>query len=193
MTQCQMAVTKLFSFVKSKISTRLVVLMPLVLLLGLTVNVHGAGKSTQYALPEPVGRVVIEITGNIQNTNGKNSARFDYAMLEKVGLIDFLLDTPWTETGTRFEGVLTRRLLETVGAEGTEILAEAADGYSVTLPMSDLTEFDTMLALSMNGKKMRLRNKGPAWILYDADDRPDIVDAVLNSRMVWQLRRLDVR
>jgi len=67
------------------------------------------------------------------------------------------------------------------------------DGYVITIPLSDLTEFDTMLALSMDGERMRLRSKGPAWILYDNQNRPDTGDTVLQSRMVWQLRKLTIR
>lgn len=190
---CRFAFGKLHNFIISKFSTLSLALLTVSFLAGLTATVQIADSSASAALPDPTGRVVIEITGNIKYTNGENSARFDYLMLEKLGLVEITLDTPWTEPDTRFEGVLTRQLLEIVGAEGTEVIAEAADGYSVSLPISDLTGFDTLLALSMNGKKMRLRNKGPAWILYDTEDRPDVIDTVLNSRMVWQLRKLKIK
>lgn len=184
---------KLFHNVRSTFSTPFLAVLFLLIFTCLTATVQGADSSADITLPEPTGRVVIEVSGNIERTNGENSARFDYQMLEDLGLIEIKLDTPWTEPDTRFEGVLTRQLLEMVGAKGTEVLAEAADGYSISLPISDLIGFDTLLALSMNGKRMRLRNKGPAWILYDAKDRPNQIDTILNSRMVWQLRKLVVK
>jgi len=71
------------------------------------------------SLPQPEGRVLFEIHGNIEITNAEGSAQFDYAMLQDLGLVDKAINTPWTQEGTSFEGVLTRRLLERIGAKGT--------------------------------------------------------------------------
>lgn len=141
----------------------------------------------------PTGRVLVEIAGNIQHTNVEGTARFDYNMLESLGLVEKSIDTPWTLAGTLFDGVLTRSLLQHVGAKGQQVYAEAIDGYTITIPFNDLVGFGTLLALSMNGKRMSIRNKGPGWILYDNDDRPDVSETVLNSRMIWHLRKLTVQ
>ena len=83
--------------------------------------------------------------------------------------------------------------MEFIGASGSEILASAIDGYSIPIPLSDLADHDTILALQMDGNRMRVRNKGPAWIIYHPDDRPDITETMINSRMIWQLQSLEVR
>ena len=79
-----------------------------------------------------------------------------------------------------------------LGANGTWVRAIAANDYSVNLPLTDLTGFDTLLGLSQNGERMKLRDKGPLWLLYPSDSRPDEPDTAINKRMVWQLKSLHI-
>lgn len=169
--------------------------VPCRLLLGAVLAIAAtwmAAPATAQPLPEPTERVLLTISGNIERTNSPEGARFDFGMLQELGLVSRRIDTEWTEGGTVFEGVLTRTLLEHVGARGEWVRASAANDYSANVPLSDLTEHDTLLALSRDGKRMSLRDKGPAWILYDNRDRPPVSQNELNDRMVWQLKSLVV-
>ena len=151
-----------------------------------------AATASGSQLAKPTGQVILKIHGKLAHTNADDGAHFDYAMLKNLGLTEVSVDTPWTPAGTRFEGILSKTLLELVGAEGAEILAKAADGYTANIPFEDLAEHNTLLALSRNGERMRLKSKGPVWIVYPNEGRPDVVEATLNSRMVWQLKSLTV-
>ena len=152
----------------------------------------GAGPSLGGELPRPEGRVILTLTGAIANTNAPGRAELDYAMLEGIGLVTRAIDTPWTDAGSRFEGVPARALIDYVGASGRWVEAVAANDYRVDVPMSDLVEHDTLFALSRDGRRMRLRDKGPVWLLYDNEDRPDVDEQDLMARMVWQIRTLEV-
>lgn len=143
-------------------------------------------------LPRPEGKVILVIKGAIANTNAPGVAEFDYAMLENLGFVTEQVDTSWTPVGAVFEGVRTRKLLEFVGATGRRITATAANDYSVSLPLEDLAEYDTLLASSRDGVRLRLRDQGPLWLVYVPRDQPDEIQAVLNHRMVWQLNTLEV-
>jgi hypothetical protein len=50
-----------------------------------------------------------------------------------------------------------------------------------------------ILALSMDGRELSLRDKGPIWIVYPRDDHKELHDPVFNSRWIWQLDRLELR
>jgi hypothetical protein len=39
---------------------------------------------------------------------------------------------------------------------------------------------------------MRVREKGPIWLIYPWSARPELKTAVFNNRAIWQLRRLEV-
>jgi hypothetical protein len=144
------------------------------------------------ALPEPTGQVLLTITGDIERKNSEIGAQFDYDMLERLEFVEKNVITPWTEPESIFSGVLLRSLMEQVGASGNWVRAIAANDYSANIPLSDLTQFDTLLALSHNGKRMRLRDKGPLWLIYPNDSRPDKPESEINTRMVWQLVSLRV-
>jgi len=175
--------------------SRTFVLLVLSVLSVLSLGMSSQSIATVSASPlvKPTGKVILKIHGNLTHKNADDGAHFDYAMLEQLGLVEMSIDTPWTPVGTRFEGILSKTLLELIGAEGAEVLAEAVDGYSKKIPLEDLTSYDTLLALRMDGKRMRLKNKGPLWIVYPNDGRPDVIESTLNSRMVWQLRSLTIR
>jgi hypothetical protein len=54
-----------------------------------------------------------------------------------------------------FEGVRARRLMEAVGARGTEVEARALNDYIEVIPIDDFHRYDVLLAVRMNGQLMR--------------------------------------
>lgn len=144
-------------------------------------------------LPAATGKVLLTISGDISNSNSDKGAEFDYAMLAQLGLIEKQIDTPWTDADSVFTGVLTRKLLELVGANGKWVRAGAANDYSINLPLNDLVQFDTLLGLALNGERLGLRSKGPVWLVYPNDSRPAEPQTEINKRMVWQLTSLQIK
>lgn len=115
----------------------------------------------------------------------------DYKKLEALGLQDITTSTPWTEGKTTFSGVSAAELMRQAGATGQTVVAVALNDYSERIPLSDFEQHRVLLAIKLDGKRMRVRDKGPIWIIYPdaaADhDRQDI-----RARMVWQLKELRV-
>jgi hypothetical protein len=100
--------------------------------------------------------------------------------------------TPWTDGPVRFSGVLARDLLGALAVQGERILAGALNGYRAEIPMSDLRERDVLLATRMNGAAMRIRDKGPVWVIYPASGHR-LQSPKERGKMVWQLRTLEIR
>src|SRR5687767_11080100 len=105
-------------------------------------------------LEAPQGPAALSVTGTIANTNGPGCADFDIANLERLGLSRLATWTPWTEGEIEFEGILARRLMEAVGAQGTQVHATALNGYEHTIPLGDFEDYDVLLAFRMNGALM---------------------------------------
>lgn len=145
------------------------------------------------ALPQPTGKVLLRITGNIERTNVDGEAHFDRAMIKTLPLSTLETSTVVTDGVKRFKGVLMRDLLDAVGAEGTIVTASALNDYVVDIPVTDFGEFDVLLAFRMDGKQLTRRDKGPFWIIYPRDDFKVLQDIRYDSLWVWQLNRLDVR
>lgn len=144
------------------------------------------------ALEAPTGPVILTVSGAIRNTNADGGADFDRAMLERIGISEMTTITPWTEGEITFGGVLARDLLSAVGAEGNEVRAIALNDYSSDIPFSDLVDGEVLLALTLDGEPMRVRDKGPIWIIYPAESPTELQNRETRRKMVWQLRELRI-
>ena len=160
----------------------------LALCLSLMPNVLVAGT-----LEAPVGKVILTVSGNITNTNADGKAMFDREMLEAIGVSELALETPWTDGRQVFEGILGSKILEAVGARGETIVAKAINDYQVKIPISDLRGYPVLFALKQNGSYMRVRGKGPIWIIYPREAHPELDTDEITDRWVWQLLEIVIQ
>lgn len=144
-------------------------------------------------LPAPTGAVILTISGRIGVTNRDNTAQFDREGLEALGLESFTTSTPWFDGPQTFQGVPMSRIMRVVGAQGSAVTAIALNDYSTEIPMSDFTRFNVLLALKRNGEYMRVRDKGPLFIVYPYDSVPELRGQPYYGRSAWQLSQLVVR
>lgn len=144
------------------------------------------------ALDAPTDPVILTITGAITDTNSDGAAVFDLPMLQDLPGRTGTMETPWTEGETAFDGPLLRALLEEVGAHGKTLRVTALNDYSAEVPVSDATDYETILALAMNGKQMSIRDKGPLFMVYPFDLNPELYNEKYFSRSVWQIKAIEV-
>jgi len=145
------------------------------------------------AISEPAGRVVLVIDGNVSLTNAADSARFDMAMLKRIKTNTIKTETPWTEGIQTFEGPLLSDVLKAAGATGTSIRATAINDYAVSIPVSDIDKYSVILAHTLNGKAMPVREKGPLWIVYPWADNPGIRKETYYAKSIWQVKKLTIQ
>lgn len=148
---------------------------------------------SQSPLAEPTGDIILTITGNISNTNAEGAANFDLDMLHALGLKTVRTLTSWTDGTQEFDGVLMRDVLAAVGAEGDAVEAVALNDYSFKIDTEDFEQYPVLLATTLNGQRLRVRDKGPLWIIYPRDDFIELQSQATDLKMVWQLRRLIVK
>ncbi len=137
--------------------------------------------------------MLLTVEGAIGKTNREGAADFDRAMLKAIGWRKIESHTDWTEGPQRFAGVPLSALLEAVEARGDSLRAVALNDYAADLPLSDAAEHDVLLALRHNGEAMRVRDRGPIWVIYPQDTLRTDTPGRHNAKMVWQLRTLVVR
>ncbi|WP_425039701.1 molybdopterin-dependent oxidoreductase [Primorskyibacter sp. S187A] len=128
-------------------------------------------------------------TGDIEHTNAEGMAQFDRAMLEALDWREIETFTSFTEGPQVFAGPTLASVLEAVGVSGGTLRATAINDYSINLPAEHANAHGVLLAMDHNGRPMRVRDKGPIWIVYplsedEARKRP------FDGEMVWQLNRL---
>lgn len=143
-------------------------------------------------LPKPVGKVLLTLSGNIENTNEDGKAVFDIASLEKLGTVSFQTTSPWYNGRTTFTGIPLQKLMDYVGAKGSVLKVTALNDYTTVIPLSDFKKYNVILALKINGEYMRIRDKGPLFIVYPYDSIPELNNQIFYSRSAWQVSKMNI-
>ncbi len=142
------------------------------------------------ALPQPVGEVVLTVSGAITLRNDGDSAVFDMAMLEALPQAEIETETPWTEGMTTFTGFRLADLLALLGSDSTTLRAFALNDYEAEIPVADAVKYGIVVAYRMNGNLMPASDKGPFWIIYPFSDDADLRTETFYARSPWNLERL---
>lgn len=145
-----------------------------------------------WALQPATGKVILTITGNVAEKNTANAAVFDLSMLEKLPQQNFTTMTPWDKQPIQFTGPLLRDVLAAAKATGTTIKAAALNDYQTAIPLDDAQKFDVILAHKMNGKNIPVKTKGPLFVVYPYDTKPELRSTTYYERSAWQLKSLTI-
>ncbi|MEB7499419.1 molybdopterin-dependent oxidoreductase [Leclercia pneumoniae] len=143
-------------------------------------------------LPKPTGKVLLTLSGNIENTNEDGKAVFDVASLEKLGMVTFQTTSPWYNGRTTFTGISMQKLMDYVGAKGSLVKVTALNDYTTEIPLSDFKKYNVILAMKVNGEYMRIRDKGPLFVVYPYDSMPELNNQIFYSRSAWQVSRMSI-
>jgi hypothetical protein len=83
-----------------------------------------------------------------------------------------------------------------LGRPGTDrarlLKAVALNDYKVDIPADDAKAYDVVVARLMDDKPMPVRDKGPLFIIYPFDARPELRNTIYYSRCAWQLKAIEV-
>lgn len=105
--------------------------------------------------------------------------------------------TRWTEGVQSFRGpyltdVLTSGGMSRADFAGHNLLMRALNDFGMVMPADEAWDFQPILACEMNGKRMRVRDKGPIWLVFPRDQRIELQNSSMDARWIWQLFEIDV-
>ncbi len=144
-------------------------------------------------LPTPTQPVILTVTGKIAKRNRGETAVFDAAMIDKLPTHEFRTWTPWFKEPVTFRGPLLQTLLDAVGAQGDTLHITALNDYAVNVPTSDARKFGPLLATHIDGKVLGIRDKGPLFLIYPFDGKPETRADQYYGRSIWQITRMSVQ
>ena len=145
-----------------------------------------------WALQPPSGEVILTISGKIDDANRENTAVFDLDMLQKLPQQTFVTKTPWDKNPTKFTGPLLRDVLGAVKSSGKTLTALALNDYKTTIPAEDAALFDVIIAHRIDDMPISVRTKGPLFIIYPFDSKPELKSSKYYGRSAWQLKSIKV-
>lgn len=147
--------------------------------------------SAVFALDAPQGRAVLAVGGAISVTNSGDMAEFDRAMLQSLDWQEIETHTSFTEGPQTFAGPTLASLLDALGVSDGTLRATAVNDYAIEIPVAHAAAHNVLLAMDHNGKPMRVRDKGPIWVVYPLSPE-DAAKQPFDNEMIWQLVRIDV-
>ena len=91
-----------------------------------------------------------------------------------------------------FTGPLMTELLSTYGAgDASHVRLIAANDYRVEIEVSEFSTYNVVLAHTVDDQPLSRRDKGPLWLIYPMSDYEELSDPVYNSRLIWQVVRIE--
>jgi len=124
--------------------------------------------------------------------DGANPVTFSRAYLEAIGQAEILTANEFVDGKKTFRGPLVHDVLAASGAGTASMLRlTAANDYQVEFEVAEARKYEAILAMTMDGKRLSLRDKGPIWVIYPMSDYAELRDPVYNSRLIWQLVKIE--
>ena len=120
--------------------------------------------------------------------------RFSEADLLALPQVTVRTRTEFSDGVVEFIGPLARDAVAFIDTgAATSVHLVAANDYAVDIPLSEFTDFDVILAMQADGKRLTIRDKGPIWLIYPLDDHEELADRIYSTRLIWQLTTMELR
>ena len=143
----------------------------------------------------PAAALSLDIDGEVRITN--NAAHtvyhFTEAQLLRLPVHAISTSTAWTPR-TTFTGPLLSDVLDAVGAYGSEIEIHTLDDYICDVPVADAARYGVVLAYAMNGRRLKVSDYGPLFLIYPRDQYPqELHDAAGDAKFAWQIKSMTIK
>ena len=131
----------------------------------------------------------------IQNiADGQDPVSYTLADLDAYTQVEIKTTNEFVDGLTAFTGPMAREILSEVSADATDsIRFVAINEYQIDIAAEELFEYDVILATRMDNEVLPRRTKGPIWLMYPTADHPELQDARINAKLIWQVNRIEVR
>lgn len=125
----------------------------------------------------------------LTDVQGKTTP-FSISQLNALPQFEIRTCTPWTEQRHTFTGPRLSQVLALAGIYSQRIEIQAINGYQITLSPADLSPYAPILATEIDGKPMRIRDKGPLWLILPLDQYPVLHKSIFYAQMAWQIKSI---
>jgi hypothetical protein len=135
---------------------------------------------------------MLSVEGRIANTNDPTHSiyRISESDLLNFPVHSITTSTTWTPRAT-FTGPLLSDVLKRAGAQTDLVELHTLDDYSYTVHVSEAGRYGAILAYSMNGVRLKIRDFGPLFLVYPRDSYPaQLTGAAADAKFVWQIDAL---
>ena len=127
----------------------------------------------------------------LENSGCASTKQFNSAQLLALPQQQFVTKHSWSEEAETFSGPLLEDVLNTTCNNTQKIKLTALNDYAIDMDFSEVKKYQPIIALSVNGKRLSIREKGPLWVMLALDEHK-IKDRSLDGLMIWQLSDIEI-
>ena len=100
----------------------------------------------------------------------------------------------WSEQAEEFSGPLLQDVLNLAcpNTKVSRLTLTAINDYSVEMDFNKLQAYKPIVAHSVNGQRLSVRNKGPLWVMLPLDEFNELPPRSLDDMMIWQLSNISI-
>ncbi|MBR9786966.1 MAG: oxidoreductase [Vibrionaceae bacterium] len=103
----------------------------------------------------------------------------------------YTTELPWSKGGSEFTGVKLSTLLTHVyGDIPEQIDISGLNNYHAAITRSDIIKYQPILAYQKDKHYIKIRDKGPFWVVYPLSLYPELNRAAYHAQMVWQVNEI---
>ena len=122
---------------------------------------------------------------------GSKELVFSEKQLQALPQKAFKTKHTWATVVQEFSGPLLTDVIQQICPQAKEVYLRSLDQYSVTIDFQKVVKYEAILALTIDGKPLTVREKGPIWLMINTDDL-NIAARTLDNMLVWQLYYIQV-
>ncbi|ENM3815580.1 molybdopterin-dependent oxidoreductase [Vibrio cholerae] len=105
--------------------------------------------------------------------------------------VSFTTELPWIHGARRFTGFKVSDLLEYLQQDQVNsVTFMALNNYAANISIADIQQYEPIVAYYMDGNEMKIRHKGPFWLVYNLNKNPKLKNSVYYTHMVWQISQI---
>lgn len=144
--------------------------------------------SPVFAVEKPTGTILLTLTGPaLEKTNIGNITQFDEAMLLALPQITVKTKTPWNDGLQEYTGPDFSELIRAFAPKSNSVQVTALNDYSISIRTDFIDYYRPVIAIRHNGQPMRIREKGPLFIVFPYDEHEALRNETVYAWSVWQI------
>jgi hypothetical protein len=141
---------------------------------------------------QAIAETALTVTGK-DGTGSQAVIQYSFDDLKALDQIGYETVNDFVKIPTRFSGPLLRDVLAPLTlSENAKLKLTALNNFQTEIPITDVMNYDVIVALEKGGAPMSIRENGPLWVIYPVSDHPELREQIYNNRMIWQLIDIEV-
>ncbi|WP_137938286.1 hypothetical protein [Chitinivorax sp. B] len=116
---------------------------------------------------------------------------FSDAQLQALPQAGLRTATQWNPKEIDFQGPLLSTILKLRHASTVTVVA--SNGYVSALPLTDIERYQPILAISGNGQRLTIKEKGPYMTLFPYSQYSELRRSSRENLYVWYVKKIIVR